>query len=60
MLLGQLCGLNDSTWYELTDPKIEMKGTPDITKSPAYIQYKIDSIRIETKKQPLTYDINQK
>ncbi len=50
MLLGQLCGLNDSTWYELTDPKIEMKGTPDITKSPAYIQYKIDSIRIENEK----------
>jgi len=50
MLLGQLCGLNDSTWYELTDPKIEMKGTPDIKKSPAYIQYKIDSIRIENEK----------
>ena len=50
MLLSQLCGLNDSTWYELTDPKIEMKGTPDITKSPAYIQYKIDSIRIENEK----------
>jgi outer membrane protein TolC len=50
MLLGLLCGLNDSTWYELTDPKIEMKGTPDITKSPAYIKYKIDSIRIENEK----------
>ena len=50
MLLSQLCGLNDSTWYELTDPRIEMKGAPDITKSPAYIQYKIDSIRIENEK----------
>jgi outer membrane protein TolC len=50
MLLGQLCGLIDSTWYEMTDPKIEMIGTPDITKSPAYIQYKIDSIRIENEK----------
>jgi outer membrane protein TolC len=50
MVLNQLCGLNDSTWYELTDPVIEMKGTPDITKSPAYIQYKIDSIRIENEK----------
>jgi outer membrane protein TolC len=50
MLLSQLCGLNDSIWYELTDPRIEMKGAPDITKSPAYIQYKIDSIRIENEK----------
>jgi outer membrane protein TolC len=53
MLLSQLCGLNDSTWYELTDPRIEMKGAPDITKSPAYIQYKIDSIRIENEKKAI-------
>jgi outer membrane protein TolC len=50
MLLSQLCGIIDSVLYELEDPKIEAKGTADITKSPTYIQYKIDSIRIENEK----------
>ena len=50
MLLSQLCGLNDSTLYELTEPKLVIKGTPDIVKSPSYIQYKIDSIKIENEK----------
>lgn len=50
MLLSQLCGLNDSVLFELVDPKIEIKSIPDITKSPSYIQYKIDSIRIENEK----------
>jgi len=50
MLLSQLCGLNDSIMYELVEPKIEIKSIPDITKSLSYIQYKIDSIRIENEK----------
>jgi outer membrane protein TolC len=50
MLLNQLCGLKDSTWCELADPSVEIKGTPDIKKSPVYIQYKIDSIRLENEK----------
>jgi outer membrane protein TolC len=50
MLLGQLCGINDSAWYDLADPKIEIRGIADIVKSPSYIQYKIDSIRIENEK----------
>ncbi len=50
MLLNQLSGLKDSTWYELVDPAVEIKGTPDIEKSPAYFQYKIDSIRLENDK----------
>jgi outer membrane protein TolC len=50
MLLNQLCGLSDTIWYEITDPLIEIKGTPDIAKSPSYMQYKIDSIKIENEK----------
>jgi outer membrane protein TolC len=50
MLLNQLCGLNDSAWYELVKPQLEIKGTPDIAKAPSYIQYKIDSVRIENEK----------
>jgi outer membrane protein TolC len=50
MLLNQLCGINDTTWYELIVPQIEIKGRPDIAMSPSYIQYKIDSVRIENEK----------
>jgi outer membrane protein TolC len=53
MLLNQLCGLKDSIWYELVDPAVEIKGTPDIKKSPAYIQYKFDSIRLENEKMAI-------
>ncbi|MCX6321700.1 MAG: TolC family protein [Bacteroidia bacterium] len=53
MLLNQLCGLNDSVWYELVEPHVEIKGTPDIAKSPSYIQYKIDSVRIENEKMAI-------
>ena len=53
ILLGQLSGLNDSAWYDLADPKIEIRGTADIGKSPSYIQYKIDSIRIENEKMAI-------
>ena len=53
MLLSKLCGLNDSAWYELPDPKIEIKGAPDIAKSSSFFQYKIDSIRIENEKMAI-------
>ena len=53
MLLNQLCGLNDSVLYELTQPQIGIKGVPDITKSPTYIKYKIDSLRIENEKMAI-------
>ena len=49
-LLNQVCGLNDSSWIELTAPRIIVKGAPDIAKSPLFIQYKIDSLRIENEK----------
>jgi outer membrane protein TolC len=53
MLLGQLSGINDSAWYDLVDPKIEIRGAANIAKSPAYLQYKIDSIRIENEKMAI-------
>jgi outer membrane protein TolC len=48
--LNKLCGLNDSSLYELVKPELKINGTPDISKSPAFLQYKIDSIRIENEK----------
>jgi outer membrane protein TolC len=58
MSLNQLCGLNDTSYYELDKPQIEINGTPDITKSPAYIQYKIDSLKIENDR--MSIDIRYK
>jgi outer membrane protein TolC len=48
--LNELCGINDSAQYELLEPDIKVKGSPDISKSPAFLHYKIDSIRIENEK----------
>jgi outer membrane protein TolC len=58
MLLNQLCGINDSSWYELIEPEIMIKGSPDITKNPSYVQYKIDSMKIENER--IAVDINYK
>jgi len=60
MLLNQLCGLNDSILFELIEPKIGIKGTPDIAKSPSYIRYKIDSVRIENEKIAIDIRYNPK
>lgn len=58
MFLNQLCGLNDSSSYELIVPQIDISGIPKIEKTPSYIQYKIDSIKIENEK--LAIDIRYK
>ena len=38
------------SWYELLEPQLVITGTPDISRSPSYIRYKIDSVRIENEK----------
>jgi outer membrane protein TolC len=58
MILNQLCGINDSVSYELDAPDLQITGTADIGKSPSYIRYKIDSIRIENEK--LAIDLQYK
>ena len=50
ILLNKLCGLNDTISYDLEEPHLEIRGMPDIMKSPGFIQYKIDSMRIENEK----------
>ena len=50
MILNRLCGLTDTIIFDLEEPYIEIKGFPDILKSPGLIQYKIDSLRIENDK----------
>ncbi len=48
--LNQLCGINDSGIYEISFPEMTLPGFPDINKSPLFLQYKIDSLRIENEK----------
>jgi outer membrane protein TolC len=49
-LLNQLCGLSDTGLYELNLPALEIKGTDQISKSPLFFQYLIDSLRIVNQK----------
>lgn len=48
--LNQLCGLIDSSRYELIKPDLLIRGSNDISKSPAFLKFKNDSLRIETEK----------
>ncbi len=56
--LNLLCGISDSAWCELAKPELQMNGNADISKSPSYMKFKIDSTRIETEK--VTIDLNYK
>lgn len=49
-LLSKICGLNDSLLYNLTLPEIKIEGKPEVTNSPFFIQFKIDSLRIENER----------
>ena len=53
MILNKLCGLNDTSRIDLEEPHLTIKGTADISKAPNYIQYKIDSIRIENERSAI-------
>lgn len=48
--LNVICGINDTVSYMLTMPELKLTGGPDITKSPGYFQYRIDSLRIINEK----------
>jgi outer membrane protein TolC len=48
--LNQLCGLRDTGLFELILPGLVVEGSPDINKSPFFLQYKLDSLRIENEK----------
>jgi outer membrane protein TolC len=50
LILNRLCGLNDTSFFDLEEPHLAVQGIPDILKSPGLMQYKIDSLRIENEK----------
>jgi outer membrane protein TolC len=51
--LNVICGINDTSSYILTMPEIFLKGEPDITKSPGYLHYHLDSLRIMNEKSAI-------
>jgi outer membrane protein TolC len=48
--LNQLCGIKDSGLCDIALPELNINGSPDIYSSPLFLQYKIDSLRIENEK----------
>lgn len=58
--LNQLCGINDKTDVELATPAItEIKGG-NINQTPLFMQFKIDSIKIENEKQQIADQVKPK
>ncbi len=60
MFLNQLCGINDSSSYQLVEPRIDIKGIPEVERTPSYLQFKIDSIKIENEKMAIDIRYNPK
>ena len=48
--LNRLCGLTDTTSYDLDEPILSVNGKADISKLPSYLKFDIDSLRIENEK----------
>ncbi len=51
--LNVICGLNDTSSYMLVLPALGVKDGPDVMKSPGYIQFGIDSLRISNEKNAI-------
>ncbi len=51
--LNRLCGLTDTTSYDLEEPTLGITGEADISKLPSYIKFNIDSLRIENEKSAI-------
>ena len=51
--LNVVCGINDTSSYALIIPVLSVKGGPDVLKSPGYIQFGIDSLKISNEKNAI-------
>ena len=51
--LNVVCGINDTSSYVLVLPALSVKGGPDVFKSPGFIQFGIDSLRISNEKNSI-------
>jgi outer membrane protein TolC len=52
-VLNQLCGLNDTALYELQLPELELKDVIDVSVSPFFRQFLIDSLNIVNEKSAI-------
>ena len=53
-LLNQLCGLNDTLTWELTEPRLGLPGASDYINSPFFMQFVIDSMRLANDRNALS------
>jgi outer membrane protein TolC len=58
--LNQLCGINDNNDVELVTPVISELKIENFNQSPLFMQFKIDSIRIENEKQLIADQVKPK
>jgi len=58
--LNQLCGINDNKEVELATPVISEIKLENFNQSPLFMQFKIDSIRIENEKQLIADQVKPK
>ena len=58
--LNQLCGINDNTDVELATPAITEIKRGNINQTPLFMQFKIDSIKIENEKQQIADQVKPK
>lgn len=54
-ILNQLCGLNDTALYELQVPQIDLQGVVNISVSPLFNQFIIDSLNIVNEKSAIDF-----
>lgn len=59
-LLNQLCGINDNGVVELTTPAVTEIKLDNVSQSPLFMQFKIDSLRIENEKKLISDQIKPK
>ena len=59
-LLNQLCGINEPDEVELTTPVITEMKVDKISQSPLFMQFKIDSLKIENEKQLIADQVKPK
>jgi outer membrane protein TolC len=58
--LNQLCGINETIDVELTKPSITELKIDNLNQSPLFMQFKIDSIKIENEKQLIADEVRPK
>jgi len=59
-LLNQLCGITENKEVELLTPEITELKNVNLNKSPLFLQFRIDSLKIENDKQAIADEVKPK